>query len=150
MSAAIPRRHRSVADDRGSGYVAAFIVLFATLAFGGVAVIADTGRIISADRRASAVAFEAARAAAQTSDTGALRNGGRSLDRIAAEAAARRTATDLLAGSDGTVSRVDVDADQVSVSVTTHVDLWFPGLADLTITQTGRARLAVGITEEGQ
>ena len=131
--------------------MAAFIVLFSMLTFAGVAVVADSGRIVASEREASAVAFETARAGAQAIDGGAIRDGGGvSLDPAEAAARAQSAAAQLLIGSSASLAGVSVEGDQVVVTVTDRVDRWFPGLADITITETGRARLAVGITEEGQ
>ena len=55
----------SATDERGAGYLAAFIVLFGMLTVGGVGVLVDSARIVSAERHASAAAYEAARAGAQ-------------------------------------------------------------------------------------
>jgi hypothetical protein len=145
------RARRSLGDDCGSGYMAAFIVLFSMLTFGGVAVVADSGRIVSSERNASAAAFESARAGAQAIDDTTIRTSANaSIDPAEAAARARSAAAELLIGSSASVSSVTVDGDQVVVTITDRVDRWFPGLADIEITETGRARLAVGITQEGQ
>ena len=142
---------RSLSDDRGSGYMAAFIVLFSMLTFAGIAVVADAGRIVSSEREASAVAFETARAGAQAVDVGAIRTGGTAtIDPAEAAARAQSAAAQLLIGSSASLTNVSVEGDQVVVTVIDRVDRWFPGLADITITEIGRARLAVGITQEGQ
>ena len=138
-------------DDQGSGYMAAFIVLFATLTAGGMSVIADSSRIVAAERRATAVSFEAARAGAQAVDDSTIRlAGAATLDPIAAQDAAAVAAGQLLIGSSATLTSVEIIDDQVVVSITDQVDPWFPGLSNVNVTETGRARLAVGITEEGQ
>jgi hypothetical protein len=36
------------------------------------------------------------------------------------------------------------------VTITRRVDPWFPVISGKTITETGRARLVAGISEEGQ
>ena len=36
------------------------------------------------------------------------------------------------------------------MTITRQVDPWFPMISGRTVRETGRARLAVGITEEGQ
>ena len=151
MTAALTTPSRSINDDRGSGYMAAFIVLFSMLTFGGVAVVADTGRVVSAQRSASAVAFEAARAGAQRVASSDLRSGARpNIDAGQAVSAARSAATEMLRGTSGSVTDVEVRGDQVVVTVTTRVEHWFPGLGDFTVKEVGRARLAIGIIEEGQ
>ena len=107
--------------------MAAFIVLFSMLTAGGMSVIADSSRIVAAERHATAVSFEAARAGAQAVDDTAVRTAG-----VA------------------TLETVEIIDDQVVVTITDQVDPWFPGLSNVTVTEAGRARLAVGITEEGQ
>jgi hypothetical protein len=137
-------------DERGSGYIAAFLVLFAVLTLGGVGVLADSARIAAAERHASSAAFEAARAGAQAIDVGARRDGIIAIDPIAARAAAHDAASKLLADSNATITAVTVDGDEVVVTVTSHVDSWFHVISGRTVTETGRARLVAGITEEGQ
>jgi Flp pilus assembly protein TadG len=138
------------ADERGAGYLAAFIVLFGTLTLGGVGVLVDSARIVSAERHASAAAYEAARAGAQAVEVGSARGGGAGIDGAAAQAAAAQAAGGLLAGSDAQLAAVTVTGDEVVVTITRQVDPWFPIISGRTVTETGRARLAVGITEEGQ
>ncbi len=145
---AVLRRFRD--DERGAGYIAAFIVLFAVLTLGGVGVIVDSARIVSAQRHASAAAFEAARAGAQALQVGSARDGGASLDPDAARAAALQAAGGLLAGTDATVSDVTVTGDEVVVTVTRRVDPYFPVISGRTVNETGRARILVGVTQEGQ
>lgn len=131
--------------------MAAFIVLFSTLTAGGMSVIADSSRIVSAERHATGVSFEAARAGAQAVDEGTVRlAGAATLDPIAAEDAARAAAGQLLIGASATLTSVEIIGDQVVVTITDQVDPWFPGLSNVNVIETGRARLAVGITEEGQ
>ena len=67
------RRFRD--DDRGSGFIGAFIVLFAVLTLGGVGVLVDSARIVSAERHASSSAYEAARAGAQAVQVVGARDG---------------------------------------------------------------------------
>lgn len=131
--------------------MAAFIVLFSMLTAGGMSVIADSSRIVAAERHATAVSFEAARAGAQAVDDTAVRTAGiATLDPNAAQAAATAAAGQLLIGSSATLTNVEIIDDQVVVTITDRVDPWFPGLSNVTVTEKGRARLAVGITEEGQ
>lgn len=137
-------------DDRGAGYMAAFIVLFGTLVLGGVGVLVDSARIIGAERHASASAFEAARAGAQALDGSTLRAGGVAVDATSAEQRAAHAAATLLAGSDAVVESVEVTETEVIVTISRRVDPWFPVLHSRTVRETGRARLAVGIVEEGQ
>jgi hypothetical protein len=134
-------------DERGAGYLAAFIVLFGTLTLGGIGVLVDSARIVSAERHASAAAYEAARAGAQAVEVGSARGGGAGIDADAAQAAASQAAGGLLAGSDAQLAAVTVTDDEVVVTITRHVDPWFPIISGRTVTETGRARLAVGITQ---
>lgn len=145
---AVVRRFRT--DERGIGFVAAFIVLFATLTLAGVGVIVDSARINSAQREASAAAFEAARAGANAVQLGAVRAGDAHLDPSAARAAALDAAEALLGDSGGAVTAIDVTADEVVVVVTRRVEPAFPLFSARTLSETGRARILSGITEEGQ
>jgi hypothetical protein len=142
------RRVRS--DDRGAGYLAAFIVLFGTLTLGGVGVLVDSARIVSAERHASATAYEAARAGAQAVNVDSSRGGGATIDPATAQTAATQAAGALLAGSDAQLQDVTVTADEVVVTIAHRVEPWFPLIEGRTVRETGRARLLVGITEEGQ
>jgi hypothetical protein len=137
-------------DDRGSGYLAAFIVLFSVLTVGGVGVLVDSARIVTAERHASAAAFEAARAGAQAVEVASARAGGVGIDTGAARDAAADAADGLLAGSGAELQGVGVFGTEVVVTVSRRVDPWFPMIDGRTVTETGRARLAVGITEAGQ
>jgi Flp pilus assembly protein TadG len=142
------RRFRD--DERGSGYIAAFIILFGVLTVGGVGLIVDSARIVSAQRQASSAAYEAARAGAQAVQVGTVRDGGASLDPDAARAAVLDAATGLLAGTDATVTDVTVTGDEVVVTITRRINPWFPVVSGRTINETGRARILTGVTEEGQ
>jgi len=137
-------------DDRGSGFIGAFIVLFAILTLGGVGVLVDSARIVSAERHASSAAFEAARAGAQAVQVIGARDGAATIDASAARAAALDAASGLLSGSGATVTSVTVTADEVVVTVSRRVDPWFPVMSGRTVLETGRARIIAGITQEGQ
>jgi Tfp pilus assembly protein PilX len=137
-------------DDRGSGFIGAFIVLFAILTLGGVGVLVDSARIVSAERHASSAAFEAARAGAQAVHVVGARDGVATIDASGARAAALDAASGLLSGSGATVTSVTVTADEVVVTVSRRVDPWFPVLSGSTVFETGRARIIAGITQEGQ
>ena len=142
------RRFRD--DERGAGFVAAFVVLFAVLTLAGVGVIVDSAHIVTAQRHASAAAYEAARAGANAVQVGAARDGAAGVDPSAARAAALDAASSLLAGSGAAVSEVTVSDNEVVVRVTRRVEAAFPLIAGRTISETGRARILTGITEEGQ
>lgn len=138
-------------DEDGSGFIGAFIVLFAVLTLGGVGVLADSARIVSAERHASSAAYEAARAGAQAVTISSRRDAGAVvIDPDAARSAALDAAAQLLAGSGASVSSVTVDDDEVVVTITRRVDPWFPVMSGKTIVETGRARIVAGISEEGQ
>lgn len=143
-------RSRIRDDDRGAGYLAAFLVLFAVLLVGGVGVLVDSARVISAERHASGAAYEAARAGAQAVNVDSSRGGGVTIDPATATAAARAAASDLVAGSGAQLESVSVTATEVVVTITRQVDPWFPVMSGRTVRESGRARLAVGVVEEGQ
>ena len=145
---ALWRRFRD--DERGAGFVAAFIVLFGVLTLAGVGVIVDSARIVSAQRQASSAAYEAARAGANAVQVGTVRDGAASLDPTMARTAALDAANALLVGTDATVHDVAVSGDEVVVTVTRRIEPAFPLVPARTINETGRARILVGITEEGQ
>jgi hypothetical protein len=142
------RRFRT--DERGSGYIGAFIVLFAFLVVGGVGVLVDSARQVSTERFASSAAYEAARAGAQAIQVTGARGGAATIDASGARAAALDAATGLLSGSGATVTNVTVTGDEVVVTVSRHVDSWFPIISPRTVVETGRARIVTGITQEGQ
>ena len=137
-------------DERGSGFIGAFVVLFAILTLGGVGVLVDSARIVSAERHASSAAFEAARAGAQAVQVVGARDGAATIDASGARAAALQAASSLLSGSGATVTDVTVTADEVVVTVSRRVDPWFPVISGRTVLETGRARIIAGITQEGQ
>src|SRR3954470_5116561 len=95
-------------DERGVGFIAAFIVLFGVLTLAGVGLIVDSARVVSAQRQASSAAYEAARAGANAVRTGPARGGAAGVDPTAARAAALNAASALLAGTDATISKVGV------------------------------------------
>ena len=139
---------RARRDERGAGYLAAFIVLMSTLLVGGVAALADAGRIGAAQRRSSTIAFEAARAGAQEVRVGGG-DGGIALDTSVARSRAASTANELAAASPARLEHVGVDGDEVVVVVNYPVRRWFPGLGTVVVREEGRARLAIGVVEEG-
>ena len=88
-SAPMGRLARRVRDDeRGAGYLAAFIVLFSVLTVAGVGILVDSARILATDRQCSAIALEAARAGANAIDVDAVRAGTTAVDPAQAQAAA--------------------------------------------------------------
>jgi len=109
--------------------------------------LASPGQI---ERHASASAFEAARAGAQAIDATTIRAGNATVEPDAARAAALAAASQLIGSSGASVQNVEVTTEEVVVTITTHIDPWFPVISGKTIVETGRARLVPGITEEGQ
>jgi Flp pilus assembly protein TadG len=138
-------------DDRGSGYVAAFVVLFTVLTVAGVGVLVDSARVVTAQRDASAAAYEAARAGAQALTLGSARlDAAAVIDVDAARSAVLAAADQLLAGTNAAVTAITVTADAVAVTVSRRVDPWFPMGPARTVTETGSVRVAAGISQEGQ
>lgn len=131
-------------DDRGSGYVAAFIVLFGTLALAGVGILVDTARIVSAHRQCDSIALEAARAGANAIDVDAVRDGVVVLDGPAAQSAAGAAAAAFVSSTGAQLVAVAVDGTRVSVRVAATVDPWFPVMATRTVAATASATATVG------
>lgn len=141
---------RSLRDDRGAGYMAAFIVLFGTLTLAGVGILVDTARIMSSHRQTDTIALEAARAGANAVDAQLLRNaGGVSVDPAAAQAAASSAAAAFVSGSGASLSSVTVNGDRVTVRVAATVDPWFPIMSTRTVSSQASATAATGIVAEG-
>lgn len=135
-------------DDRGAGYLGAFIVLLSVLLVGGVSALADAGRVSAAQRHSSTIAYEAARVGAQ--EISVQSGGSIELNSDAARTSAAAAAINLAANSDAQFAGARVAGDEVIVTITYTVDRWFPGLGSVTITEEGRAQFAIGIVEEGQ
>ena len=122
-------------DERGAGYLAAFIVLFSVLTVAGVGILVDSARILATDRQCSAIALEAARAGANAIDVDAVRAGATAVDPAQAQAAASAAAGAFVSGSGASLVSVVVDGDVVTVRVAATVDLWFPVMRSRTVTQ---------------
>lgn len=135
---------RARGDDRGGGYLAAFIVLFGTLTLAGVGVLVDSARLVASHRQCDSVALEAARAGANALDVAVLRDGTVTVDAAAAQAAASRAAAASVAGSGVQLSSVTVDGPRVSVRVAATVDPWFPVMATRTVTSAASATATEG------
>ncbi len=116
-------------DERGAGYLAAFIVLFSVLVVAGVGILIDSARILAADRQCTSIAFEAARAGANALDADALRDGAIVVDQAQAQTAASAAASAFVSGSGATLQSVSVTGDQVTVIVAADVERVVP--ADL-------------------
>jgi Flp pilus assembly protein TadG len=136
---------RAFADDRGEGFIAAFIILLPVLLLAGAGLLIDGGRVMQARRHAGVVAFEAARAGAQAINVGQLRTSNITLDGADTAVKARTAGTALLAGIDGRVVSVDVRGDLVEVVVVERVGSWFPLLDDRTVTATAVVRVRSGV-----
>jgi Flp pilus assembly protein TadG len=137
-------RH-TLTDDRGEGFIAAFIILLPILLLAGAGLLIDGGRVMQARRHAGIVAFEAARAGAQAVDVTQLRDSNVALDGADTAAKARTAGTALLGGTSGNVVSVDVRGDVVEVVVAERVASWFPLLNDRTVTATAVVRVRSGV-----
>ena len=133
-------RVRRLSDDRGAGYIAAFIVLLPTLLLAGVGVVIDSARYYTAFRQADAVAMEAARAGANSLDRDSIGEGGTAVDAASAQATASAAASAYVSTTGLRLDAVAVNGNQVVVSVSGTVDSWFPLLGDRTVTRTASAR----------
>ena len=129
------------ADDRGAGYLAAFIVLFSVLVVAGVGLLVDSARLFAADRQCTSIAFEAARAGANAIDADVVRGGGIAVDASAATSAAESAAEAFVSGSGATLQSISVDGDTVTVVVSANVDAWFPIMSDRTVSERATARI---------
>jgi Flp pilus assembly protein TadG len=136
---------RTFTDDRGEGFVTAFIILLPILLLAGAGLLIDSGRVMQARRHAGVVAFEAARAGAQGVDIPQLRDSNVALDGTDTAAKARTAGVALLGGSAGSVVSVDVRGDLVEVVVAERVSSWFPLLNDRTVTATAVVRVRSGV-----
>jgi hypothetical protein len=132
-------------DERGAGYLAAFIVLFSLLGVAGVGILVDGARIVSAERQCTSIALEAARAGANALDPAAARNGTVIVDPAAAQAAAYGAAASFVAGSGATLQSVTVAGNRVTVRVSAAVDSWFPVISSRTVTQQASADAVEGV-----
>jgi hypothetical protein len=105
--------------DRGVAVVGSIVLMFGLAAGAFVWLARDVDRTISDRADARSIAFQAARAAAQSLDEGALRAGVVQLDPPRASAAARDAAGQLLDAYrvSGAVTAVVVDGDRVTVDV---------------------------------
>ena len=141
-------------DERGAGYLAAFIVLFSILTVVCVGILVDTARIMSAARQCDSIALEAARAGANAIDTDVLRTAPAGsevvLDPNAAQSAAYSAAAAFVSGSGATLTSVTVNGNEVTVQVSATVDPWFPVMSTRTVSSTAGAQALSGITDQGQ
>ena len=133
----VRRFARNMTDDRGAGYIAAFIVLLPTLLLAGVGLLVDSARYYTAYRQADAIALEAARAAANALDANALGSGGVVIDAGSGQAAASAAAGAYVTSTGHQLTSVVVEGDLVTVTVSGQMNPWFPLLGSRTV--TGRA-----------
>lgn len=137
-------------DERGAGYLAAFIVLFGVLAVAGVGLLVDSARLMAQSRQCDTVALEAARAGANAIEAELLRTGTVAIDSAAAQAAAETAAAAFVSGSGVTLAGVSVDDLRVTVRVAATVDPWFPVLGSRTIGSGASATATVGRGRDGR
>ena len=111
-SGQIPQRVQAAwRDDRGAGYFSVlFVMVLALTAVASLSLLIDGGRIAGARRQADMISFQAARAAAQALDEGALYHGEVVVVTDAAADAAAAATGDLLAraGLEGRMTGIDV------------------------------------------
>ncbi len=133
-------------DERGAGYLAAFIVLFSVLVIAGVGILVDSSRMFSTQRQCSSIALEAARAGANAVDAAALYAGqGMFIDVDDAQAAAYAAAADFTSNAGAQLDSVDIVGNRVEVVVSAHVDSWFPIMSGRTVTQAAAANAEIGL-----
>jgi hypothetical protein len=126
-------------DQRGAGYLAAFIVLFSVLLVAGVGILVDSARILAADRECSSIAMEAARAGANALDGDLLRAGTVTANPAQAQATAAAAAGAFVSRAGGSLQSVSVTGSRVTVVVTASVDPWFPMLSGRTVSKAATA-----------
>jgi hypothetical protein len=136
---------RLLRDDRGSAMVASFVLMLALTGGAIIWLARDVDRTVNAANEADALAFQAARAAAQAVDPSSLRADSPRIDPAGAQTRAAHAAATLLASNHttGSVVSVDVNGDRVTVVVAINE-------AGRTVAGRGTARLAVGVNGEGQ
>lgn len=144
------RIDRARADERGAGYIAAFIVLFGVLTVAGVGILVDSARIVSADRQCAAIALEAARAGANEISVDAVRAGAVVLDPGASASAASAGAAAYTSAVGATLQSVSVDGTRVTVTISAAVDPWFPVMSGRMVSATASATATAGVTAGGQ
>src|SRR5437763_15687280 len=136
------------ADDRERGSVTAFVVVFTVALIAVAGLVADGGRMITANREAFNEAEAAARAGAQEVDIGALRSGtGVTLNADAA----RQRALDYLSTTEH-VGSVEVAGDVVRVHVRIREEMTILGafgVGPKTVEGEGEARAVRGV-ESGE
>ena len=141
-------------DQRGVGYFAPlFVLILAATAVLCLSLLIDGGRIAAARRQADVISFQAARAAAQQLDQGALYGGDVIVVTDAAAGAAADATSDLLAraGLEGRMTGITVADRRITVTVIVHRDLTVSALfgrSTVTVTGSGAARVGAGVSSE--
>jgi hypothetical protein len=126
-------------DERGAGYMAAFIVLFSVLLIACVGILVDSARILAADRECSSIAMEAARAGANAVDGDLLRDGVLAANPAQAQATAAAAAGAFVSHAGGTLQSVSVSGSTVTVVVSATVNPWFPLMSGRTVSKSATA-----------
>jgi Flp pilus assembly protein TadG len=138
---------RCVGVVRDAGNASIVLVLLVPAIFGLAGLVVDGGRALNARQLAADQAEQAARAAADAVDVGAIRAGtGLVIDPLAARSAAERYLAAV--GGDGTVSMAP---GSVTVTVTVTASTAFlavVGIARIDVTGTATARPTRGIVSE--
>lgn len=109
----------SLRDDRGTGLVAGVAIMFSMTFLSLVWLARDVDRGISNESAAQSIAFQSARAAAQSASIADLRDGVIAIDPAAAHDAANSAASRLFDsyGVNGSVTRCVIDRDGTRVTV---------------------------------
>ena len=137
-------RPRRLTNDE-NGQVTVFVVILAVAIVMFAGLLVDGGLALAAKVRTIGEAQEAARAGAQALDLAAYRNSG-TVRLVPGEA--RNLARTYLASTNDT-GIVSITGDTVTVTVTAHQQtqlLGLLGLDSLTVTSTGSAHPARGVT----
>jgi hypothetical protein len=105
--------------DRGAALVAAITLTFVFMAGAFIWLSTTVDQSIHDRGQAASIAFQSARAAAQSIDVAAAREGRIEIDRALAEQSARSTAARLLAanGDSGAIVGIRIDGTDVTVTV---------------------------------
>jgi Tfp pilus assembly protein PilX len=155
LSGQIPQRVQAAwRDDRGAGYFSVlFVMVLGLTAVASLSLLIDGGRIAGARRQADMISFQAARAAAQALDEGALYHGEVVVVTDAAADAAASATGDLLAraGLEGRMTGIDVAGRRITVTVDVDRGLTVStlfGRSTVTVTGSGTTRVGAGVTSE--
>ena len=140
------RRHRLVAaGDAGSAMVASVVVMFSLTGGAILWLTWNVDRAINTTSDANAIAFQAARSAAQAIDPASLRTATPLIDPAGAQQHATATVDTLTTtnAAMGKVLTVTVHGNRVTVTIALTEN-------GRTVTGQGTARLATGVTGENR